>query len=102
MSKRVSGVMQTYPYLEEVRDALREASFENGCAYWDMFAAMGGRNSMPSWVKERLAGPDYIHFTPDGAEKIAEIFTQALINDYNEYRFLKQMEELRNKPVAEK
>lgn len=97
MSKRINGSMQTYPYLEDVRDALKATAFENGCGYWDMFAAMGGRNSMPSWVKEKLAGPDYIHFTPDGAEKIAEIFTQALINDYNEYRFLNQMHELRNK-----
>jgi len=101
MSKRINGEMQTYPYLEEVRDALKAASFENGCAYWDMYSAMGGRNSMPSWVKERLAGPDYIHFTPNGAEKIAEIFTQSLINDYNQYRFLKLMEDLRGKETAE-
>lgn len=100
MSKRVNGSMQTYPYLEEVRDALKAASFENGCAYWDMFAAMGGKNSMPSWVKEGLAGPDYIHFTPDGAEKVAEIFTQSLINDYNQYRFTQQMDELRNGETA--
>lgn len=101
MSKRVDGVMQTYPYLEEVRDALKAASFENGCAYWDMYSAMGGKNSMPSWVEEGLAGPDYIHFTPSGAEKVAEIFTQALINDYNEYRFKKQMEDLRSKETAQ-
>lgn len=101
MSKRVDGAMQTYPYLEEVRDALKAASFENGCAYWDMYSAMGGRNSMPSWVKEGLAGPDYIHFTPDGAEKIAEIFTQSLVNDYNEYRFKKQMEDLRSKETVQ-
>lgn len=101
MSKRIDGSMQTYPYLEDVRDALRDASFENGCGYWDMYAAMGGKNSMPSWVKKNWAGPDYIHFTPKGAEKIAEIFTQALINDYNEYRFKKQMENLRNKATAQ-
>lgn len=101
MSKRVDGVMQTYPYLEDVRDALKQASFQNGCAYWDMYSAMGGKNSMPSWVKEGLAGPDYIHFTTDGAEKVAEIFTKSLINDYNEYRFKKQMEDLRSKETAQ-
>lgn len=100
MSKRINGEMQTYPYLEQVRDALRQASFENDCAYWDMYAAMGGKNSMPGWVKEGLAGPDYIHFTPNGAEKVAEIFTKGLIDDYNEFRFLEQMEALRNKETA--
>lgn len=96
MSKRINSNMQTYPYLEEVRDALKEASFENGCAYWDMFEAMGGKNSMPTWVKQGLAGPDYIHFTRKGAEKISEIFTRALIDDYNEFRFKEQMNALRN------
>lgn len=96
MSKSVDGKLQTYPYLEEVNSALKEASFETGCAFWDMYGAMGGRNSMPSWVKQGLAGKDYIHFTRGGSEKIAEIFTQALIDDYNAFRFLKKMERLQS------
>lgn len=102
MSKSVNGKLQTYPYLPEVRDALREASFETGCAFWDMYAVMGGHNSMPGWVKQGLAGKDYIHFTRKGSEKMAEIFTQALINDYNEYRFLQQMKRLREDAEAKK
>lgn len=102
MSKRVNGQLQTWPYLEEVRTALKEASFETGCGFWDMYAAMGGRNSMPGWVKQRLAGPDYIHFTRDGAERIAEIFTKALIDDYNEYRFRKQMKDLQTQADSKK
>lgn len=102
MSKKINGSMQTYPYLEDVRDALREASFNAGCAYWDMFAAMGGRNSMPEWVKAKppLAGPDYIHFTPLGAEKVAELFTRALINDYNEFRFLQKIKKMQDNSTA--
>lgn len=94
MSKSVDGKLQSYPYLPEVRDALKEASFETGCAFFDMYEVMGGRNSMPGWVKEGLAGKDYIHFTRKGAEKIAEIFTKAIIDDYNEYKFKSQMKRL--------
>jgi hypothetical protein len=47
---------------------------------------------MPTWVNEGLAGKDYIHFTAAGAKKIAELFYEALINDYNEYRLEKRIE----------
>lgn len=78
----------TYPLLEEVRDALKEATFRAGGAYWDMYEAMGGRNSMPSWVAASppLAAPDYTHFSPRGARLIGEMFYNALIWEYQLYR----------------
>jgi lysophospholipase L1-like esterase len=71
----------TYPYLEVVRDELRKATFKAGFAYWDMYEAMGGHNSMPSWVRSEpaLAGSDYTHFTPRGAKLIANMFYNALM-----------------------
>jgi lysophospholipase L1-like esterase len=84
MSRNVGGSMQTWPFLVEVRDALKKAALENGAAFWDMFESMGGKNSMPLWVDARpqLAAPDYIHFTPRGAKKVAEFLFTALQNDY--------------------
>lgn len=78
----------TYPLLPDVRDALRTAALDHGCGYWDMYEVMGGRNSMPSWVSAEppLAAPDYVHFTRQGARKIAELFYDALIKDYEEYK----------------
>lgn len=63
----------TYPFLPEVRDALKKAAFAEGAAYWDVFEAMGGKNSMPSWVNSEppLAASDYVHFSVEGARKIA-------------------------------
>lgn len=85
------GRLQTHPRLQDVRDALRKAAFKAGAAFWDMYAAMGGNNAMITWVEARppLAAPDYIHFTPSGAEKIAGMFTSALIEDFNQWRALK-------------
>jgi len=40
----------TYPNLEKVRDAMRNATLNANGIYWDTFEAMG-QNSMPSWVK---------------------------------------------------
>lgn len=74
----------TYPNLEGVRDAIRRATLESGFVYWDMYEAMGGRNSMPSWVnaKPSLATSDYVHFNSRGAKIIAEMFWNALLSEY--------------------
>lgn len=78
----------TYPNLEYVRDALKDASIYTGCMFWDMYEVMGGKNSMPKWVNAEpsLAASDYIHFSPLGAKKIAEEFYLKLMSMYNEYK----------------
>jgi hypothetical protein len=89
MSKKVSGKLQTYPYLEEVITALEAAALESGAAFWNMYEVMGGRNSMIDWVKSspKLATPDYIHFTNRGAEYIAHLFNESLMRYYDYYQF---------------
>lgn len=85
MSTSVNGVMQTWPYLEELNQGMKEAAFAEGCAFWDMFSVMGGRNSMIAWVNHnpQYAAPDYTHFTPAGARKMAELFAKALLDEYD-------------------
>ena len=76
----------TYDYLPLVRDALKEATLKAGFSFWDMYSAMGGYNSMPSWVRAEppLAGADYTHFTPRGAKLIANMFYNSLMVEYKE------------------
>jgi len=72
----------TFPYLEVVRDELKAAALAKGCGYWDIYEVMGGRNSMAAWVAADppLAGADYIHFTPKGANRVGDIFVKALFD----------------------
>ncbi len=81
MSYKDGDKYVTYPFLPLVRDELRKAALITGCGYWDMYEAMGGHNSMPSWVRSipPLAGADYTHFTPRGAKLIANMFYNALM-----------------------
>ncbi len=81
MSHKVKDNYVTYDYLPLVRDELKKATLKAGFAYWDMYEAMGGYNSMPSWVNAQpaLAGSDYTHFTPRGAKLIANMFYNALM-----------------------
>lgn len=75
----------TYPLLETVRNEIRKAALETGCAFFDLYDCMGGRNSMAAWVEQNLAASDYTHFSPQGARKMAMLLYAALINEYNAY-----------------
>lgn len=87
MSLRKEGLYTTYPGLEAIRDALRAAALESGFGFWDLYEAMGGENSMPSFVHADppLASTDYVHFTGLGINLVAEMFYNALILELKEF-----------------
>ena len=88
MSTTIQGKMQTYKHLPAFVDSLRTAVTDAGAAFWDMYAAMGGLNSMAQWVMQvpPLAGPDYVHFTPRGAEKMGDMLFDTLMLYYDYYK----------------
>ena len=90
MSTKINGKLQTYPNLEAVVEKLKNVAVENGAAYWSIYEAMGGHNSMLDWVKQQppLASSDYTHFSQLGADKMAEIFYNSLMNYYEYYLFI--------------
>ncbi len=87
MGKSRGGRMLTWPLLPEMVDALKQTALSNGIAYWDLYRMMGGENSMAQWVKHSpaYAGPDYIHFTPAGANKVGEAFARSILTYYDFY-----------------
>lgn len=95
MSTSKNGKMLSYEHLPMLIDSLKAAANDNGAAYWDLYSAMGGENSMSRWVKAKpaLAGSDYIHFTPRGADMMGEMFTNALMVYYEYYKWRKKNEE---------
>ena len=60
-------------------------SLKAGASYWDLYDAMGGKNSMFAWVNNGLAGKDYVHFSHKGASKASQLFYNALISAYKEW-----------------
>ncbi len=103
MSRKVESHYESYPNIEKIRDAQKKAAFKAGCAFWDTYEAMGGKNSMPSWVfsDPPLARKDFTHFTYKGSVVIAKMFYKALINDYNNYLQNKTEEILSEKSTSE-
>jgi len=81
LATSVNGKMITYEHLPYLNEQLKKLCINNNIAYWDMFHAMGGKNSISHWVKQNLVGGDYIHFTPKGTKYISELFFTSLYLD---------------------
>ena len=87
MSRKENDYYVSYPNIEKIRNAQKNAAFKAGCAFWDTYEAMGGHNSMPSWVfaEPPLAHKDFTHFTYRGSKLIARMLYNALMHDYNAF-----------------
>ena len=72
MSTNIDGTMTTYPLVPYMDQLLRKMAQEEGIAYWSIYDAMGGKDSMVRWVENGLAGSDYVHFTRAGANNIGK------------------------------
>ena len=93
MSKKEGVNYVSYPNIERIRDAQKRAAFRAGCAYWDLYEAMGGKNSMVSWAEAKpdvLAEKDYTHFNPRGARIIGEMIFNAIMNEYYTHKDAKK------------
>lgn len=79
MSTNIDGQMTTYPLVPYMDKLLKKMAEEEQIAYWSMYDAMGGKDSMVRWVEIGLAGSDYVHFTHAGANKIGRMLYEWLM-----------------------
>jgi lysophospholipase L1-like esterase len=88
MAHKEEGQFRSYPNIEKIRNAQRNAAFKANCAFWDFYAAMGGKNAMVSWVRAKpsLATEDYTHLNSRGAKLVGEMLYRALMTDYEAYK----------------
>lgn len=93
MSTRLNGQLQTYPIIHSLIDSLASTTTRHGVAFWSIFHAMGGENTMPQWVKEGLAGEDYIHFSQRGADLMGDFLAEAFNNSYQLFCMRRKMKQ---------
>ena len=79
MSTNIDGQMTTYPLVPYMDKLLKKMAAEEQIAYWSMYDAMGGKDSMVRWVEVGLAGSDYVHFTRAGANKVGKMLYEWLM-----------------------
>lgn len=71
--------------IEIVRNKIITACEKNGWAYWDLYAAAGGKHAADKWRKNKLLQADGVHFTKEGYSLQGDLFFQALMKSYHEY-----------------
>ena len=85
MAQYKEGIYSTYSFLPYCVEQMKQQSLKSGASYWDLYDAMGGKNSMFAWVNNGLAGKDYVHFSTQGANKASQLFYNALISAYKDW-----------------
>jgi lysophospholipase L1-like esterase len=74
------GSIGTPPSIRRLVSVQRRIAKENGCAYFDTFAAMGGEGTMARWYENdpRLVTGDFTHTTKPGSDRVARLLVGAL------------------------
>ncbi len=91
MCANVEGEIHTYPMLPKVVSSLRDTARAHGAAYWSIYDAMGGYNSMSAWVANGLGGADYVHFSQRGVDIMGDRLAKAFDNMYTVYKMRKEI-----------
>lgn len=102
MSHKVHGELQTYEIIPQLIDSLIATATAHGAAYWSIYHAMGGWNTMPQWARQGLAGKDYIHFSQKGADLMGDNLAQAFENSRVLYQLEQRWEQQKPKPDTKK
>ena len=82
MSQLQEGIYETYPFIPYCIQQMKKETLNAGGSYWDLYNAMGGKDSMFAWVENNLAGKDYVHFTNKGSKKASQLFYDAFIDAF--------------------
>lgn len=74
------GSIGTLPSIRRLASVQRRIARENGCAFFDTFAAMGGEGTMGRWYESapRLVTGDFTHTTKPGSDRVARLLVGAL------------------------
>ena len=86
-SSNQKGKFATMPGIIQMRNVQRKIAQRAGIAYWDMYEAMGGENSMVGYTEANppLAAKDYTHLTFRGGRKLAKKLADAVLNEKAKY-----------------
>lgn len=76
----------THPEVQKLINVQEQIAIKTGIMYWNLFEAMGGTNSMIRWVNNKppFAFVDYMHFTPSGGKRVAQLFFNSFLELYND------------------
>ena len=84
-SQNDRGTMTSMSVIHAMIAAQKRAAKISEAAFWNTFEAMGGENSMVTFVRNNWAAKDYTHMRYQGGRVIANRFVESLVEGQNEY-----------------
>lgn len=80
-----------YPntFVADYTKKILETAVENNVAVWDMFHALGGLSSVNENYKKGLMAKDKVHYSKAGYELQGQLFFEALIKSYEQFKAIK-------------
>jgi lysophospholipase L1-like esterase len=86
-SSNTSGEFKTMNAIPAMRNTQRQIAQKTGIAFWDMYEAMGGENSMVKFSegKPPLAAKDYTHLNFKGGRILAGRLVKSLLFEKEKY-----------------
>ena len=65
---------------------LQALAKEYQCGFWNLAYVMGGYKSINKWHQKKLCQNDKLHFNRQGYELQADLFYDALMKSYSQYK----------------
>jgi len=78
------GKIVSKTLVAEMRTLQRDVAYRMGCAFWDMFAAMGGEGSIARWSKHDIINKDLVHPRRRAGELLGHLFANAILDAYDQ------------------
>ena len=74
--------LKTRPQVDDLNAIERKVAEEKGCAYYDLYAAMGGKGSLEKFSKNAMLHDDLVHPKGRGLDLLGELLAQAIMQAY--------------------
>lgn len=84
--ERVGGRVTSRGIVARMTEAQRQVALDNGCAFFDTLAAMGGENAIARWRSKGLMSADLAHPSASGHKVLGTMMYAALMDGYIAFR----------------
>lgn len=77
---------RTNTYIFDYARSIIQIAETDNVAVWDLYDEFGGMHGINQLRLQGLIGPDWVHYSKKGYEKQGNLFTQAFLNAYNNFK----------------
>lgn len=73
-------------YIDDYAKQIIDIAQKDGFAVWDLYDEFGGMSGIRQLKVQGLIGPDWVHYSKKGYEKQGDLFTQAFLRSYDNFK----------------